>query len=81
MPAIGTRVRPKTMLDQITPLILTLDEEANIERVLSRLKWARDVVVLDSGSTDATRSLLANFPNVRCVEHKFVSHAANGIMD
>jgi glycosyltransferase involved in cell wall biosynthesis len=64
------------MLDQITPLILTLDEEANIERVLSRLKWARDVVVLDSGSTDATRSLLANFPNVRCVEHKFVSHAA-----
>lgn len=64
------------MLDQITPFILTLDEEANIERVLSRLKWARDVVVVDSGSTDATRSLLARFPNVRCVEHKFVSHAA-----
>jgi glycosyltransferase involved in cell wall biosynthesis len=64
------------MLDQITPLILTFDEEANIERVLSRLGWAREVVVVDSGSTDATRSLLARFPNVRCVEHKFDSHAA-----
>ena len=45
-----------SMLDQITPLILTLDEEANIERVLARLRWAREVVVVDSGSSDATRA-------------------------
>jgi len=64
------------MLDQITPLILTLDEEDNIERVLARLGWAREIVVVDSGSSDATRSLLARFANVRCVEHKFESHAA-----
>ena len=62
-------------LDQVTPLILTLDEEANIERVLARLTWAREVVVVDSGSTDATRSLVARFPNVRCIEHSFASHA------
>lgn len=64
------------MLHQITPLILTLDEEDNIERVLSRLSWAREVVVVDSGSKDATRSLLTRFANVRCVEYAFVSHAA-----
>jgi len=64
------------MLDQITPLILTLDEEENIERVLSRLSWAREVVVVDSGSKDATRSILKNFPNVRCVEREFDDHAA-----
>lgn len=64
------------MLDQITPLILTLDEEANIERVLARLAWAREVVVVDSGSTDATRAMLARHGNVRCVEHPFASHAA-----
>jgi len=64
------------MLEQITPLILTLDEEDNIERVLARLGWAREIVVVDSGSSDATRSLLARFANVRCVEHGFESHAA-----
>jgi glycosyltransferase involved in cell wall biosynthesis len=64
------------MLDQITPLILTLDEEANIERVLDRLSWARDIVVVDSGSSDATRALLARYRNVRCIEHPFESHAA-----
>jgi glycosyltransferase involved in cell wall biosynthesis len=64
------------MLDQITPLILTLDEEDNIERVLARLKWAREVVVVDSGSSDATRSILTRFANVRCVGHGFESHAS-----
>jgi glycosyltransferase involved in cell wall biosynthesis len=64
------------MLDQITPLILTLDEEDNIERVLARLAWAREIVVVDSGSSDATRSLLARYANVRCIEHEFESHAA-----
>jgi glycosyltransferase involved in cell wall biosynthesis len=65
-----------SMLDQITPLVLTLDEEDNIGRVLERLSWAREVVVVDSGSRDATRALLARYANVRCVEHAFESHAA-----
>ena len=65
-----------SMLGKITPLILTLNEEANIERVLARLGWAREIVVVDSGSSDATRDLLSRFANVRCVEHEFESHAA-----
>jgi glycosyltransferase involved in cell wall biosynthesis len=72
------------MLDDITPLVLTLNEEANIERVLERLEWAREVVVVDSGSSDATRTVLTRFSNVRCVEHRFESHAAQwnfGLMD
>jgi glycosyltransferase involved in cell wall biosynthesis len=67
---------PASILDRITPLILTLDEEPNIERVLSRLAWAREIVVVDSGSTDGTRALLARYANVRCVERRFDSHAA-----
>ena len=53
------------MLEQITPLIMTRDEEANLERTLRQLEWARDVVVVDSLSTDATPQIARRFPNVR----------------
>ena len=53
------------MLDQITPVIMTRDEEANIERTLRQLEWARDVVVVDSFSKDATPEIVRRFPNVR----------------
>ena len=64
------------MLDRITPLILTRDEEANIGRTLAQLSWAREVVVLDSMSGDATVEIARRFPNVRLVQRAFDSHAA-----
>ena len=64
------------MLDQITPLILTLNESANISRTLSRLGWAREVVVVDSFSTDDTLAKVAAFPNARVVQRAFDYHAA-----
>src|SRR6266480_4716498 len=62
------------MLDHITPVLLTYNEEQNIGRTLSRLGWAKDVVVVDSGSTDGTLAILASFPNVRVFERSFDSH-------
>jgi glycosyltransferase involved in cell wall biosynthesis len=38
----------------VSCLILTFNEEINIERCLLALDWCDDVVVLDSGSTDRT---------------------------
>lgn len=64
------------MFEQITPLILTWNEEANIGRVLDKLRWAQEVLVLDSGSTDATRAICEAFPNVRFVVRPFDHHAA-----
>jgi glycosyltransferase involved in cell wall biosynthesis len=63
------------VLDRITPLILTLDEAPNVERVLARLSWARDIVVVDSGSRDGTCEILARYPNVRVFRHPFRTHA------
>jgi len=63
------------MLDRITPLILTWNEEANIARTLEKLRWAREVVVVDSGSTDGTRSICEAFSNVRMVVRPFDNHA------
>jgi len=64
------------LLDRITPLILTRDEEANIGRTLAQLAWAREVVVIDSVSTDKTIEIARGFPNVRVLARPFDSHAA-----
>jgi glycosyltransferase involved in cell wall biosynthesis len=59
------------MFEQITPLILTYNEAPNIARALAKLSWARRIVVIDSGSTDATLDMLRNYPQVKVVEHPF----------
>lgn len=64
------------MLEEITPLILTLNEEPNIERVLAPLAWARRVVVVDSGSTDDTLHILSRYANVRVFTRAFDAHAS-----
>ena len=63
------------MLDLITPVILTRDEEPNIARTLGQLTWAGEVVVVDSFSTDATAEIARGFPNVRLFERAFDGHA------
>ena len=63
------------MLDQVTPVILTRDEEPNIARTLGQLAWAKDVVLVDSFSTDHTAEIARSFPNVRVFQRAFDEHA------
>ena len=65
-----------SFLDQITVLILTYNEAANIERTLNALVRFSDIVVLDSGSTDGTPEIVAGYRNVRHYSRAFDSHAA-----
>lgn len=62
-------------LDDITPVILTRDEEPNIGRTLGQLTWAREIVIVDSFSTDATVAIAGTFQNVRLVQRAFDEHA------
>ena len=64
------------MLDQITPTILTFNEESNIERTLNALEWANEVVVIDSFSTDKTLEICAQFKNVKVIQHPFSTNSA-----
>ncbi|MBV9926096.1 MAG: glycosyltransferase family 2 protein [Acidobacteria bacterium] len=64
------------MLEQITPLVLTYNEAPNIGRTLERLSWARDIVVVDSFSSDETLEIVSRFPQARVFQRKFDSHEA-----
>ena len=44
------------VLDSITPMIITLNEAANIQRTLGKLLWAQRIVVVDSGKQRRERS-------------------------
>jgi glycosyltransferase involved in cell wall biosynthesis len=63
------------VLDRITPVILTYNEAPNIGRTLTRLTWAEDIVVVDSGSEDSTREIVGRFPQARVVTRRFDTHA------
>jgi len=62
------------VLQQITPLILTYNEAPNIGRTLEQLRWAKDIVVVDSFSDDGTLEISAEFPQARVFQRKFDRH-------
>src|SRR4051812_23107733 len=62
--------------DKLQAVILTKNEDPNIERVLDRLQWLERVVVLDSFSTDKTLDMLRSYPNVEVYQRAFDTHAS-----
>ena len=59
---------------QISAVIITFNEEKNIERCLQSLQGIVDeIVVVDSFSKDQTKSICEKY-NVKFVEHAFEGH-------
>lgn len=61
-------------LDELSVVILSYDEAPNIGRVLDRLAWCEDVVVLDSYSSDETEGICGTFENVGFHQREFDTH-------
>ena len=59
----------------VTALILTFNEEKNIARTLAGLDWVDHILVVDSGSTDATLAILKRTPGVEVLGRPFDSFA------
>jgi glycosyltransferase involved in cell wall biosynthesis len=60
----------------LTALILTRNEEENIGRTLSAIRWIDKVVIVDSFSSDQTVQVAQeSHPNVRVLQREFDTHA------
>ena len=59
----------------VSILILTLNEELNLPRCLSSVSWCRDIVVLDSYSSDKTAQI-AKKSKVRFTQRAFDDYAS-----
>lgn len=60
----------------ISALIITFNEEENIEAVINDLDFATEILVIDSFSTDETTKIAASFKNVKVIQHAFENYAA-----
>lgn len=62
------------MIEKLSVVIITFNEERNIGRCLESVKdLADEILVLDSLSTDATESICADY-NVRFISQPFLGH-------
>jgi len=71
---------------KISVVVIGYNDEANIRACLDSVRWADEIIFVDSFSTDATTTIAAEFTN-KVFQHKFegfgklrndaVAHAAN----
>ncbi len=67
------------MKEAITAVILTFNEAPNIERTLSSVLWANEVLIVDSFSTDETLELARGVcARGRIVQRRFDTHTDSG---
>lgn len=60
------------MITSLTALVIAFNEKENIARSLGALSWAKEVLIIDSGSTDGTLELACSaHPNVKIVRRAF----------
>jgi glycosyltransferase involved in cell wall biosynthesis len=64
------------MLEKITPLILTYNEAPNIDRTLQQLRWAKEIIIIDSFSTDETLDIISSYSQTKVIHHPFESFAS-----
>jgi glycosyltransferase involved in cell wall biosynthesis len=61
-------------LSAITPLVLTYNEAPNLRRTLGQLQWAKEIVVIDSRSSDETKHIAQSHANLHFLLRPFDDH-------
>lgn len=64
------------LAQKVSVLVITLNEEANMQALLVDLDFADEVIIVDSYSIDKTKSIAQSFSNVRFIENKFENYSS-----
>ncbi len=59
---------------KISALLITFNEEKNIEAVLDNISFADEIIVVDSYSTDGTIMLIKKYPKVKLLQRTFLNY-------
>ena len=73
-PATGTS-HPEPKIPLLSVAIITLNEEQNLPRTLPSVRWADQILVVDSGSTDRTVEIARSF-GATVLQHPWQGFAA-----
>ncbi|MBC7556887.1 MAG: glycosyltransferase family 2 protein [Chryseobacterium sp.] len=60
-----------TIIPKVSGLIITFNEEKNINEVLKCLHFCDELIIVDSFSSDKTLEIALTFPNVKIIENIF----------
>lgn len=61
------------MINKISAVIITKNEESNIERCLKSLNWVDEIIVVDSGSTDSTIEICKKY-NCNIIQSEWLGY-------
>jgi glycosyltransferase involved in cell wall biosynthesis len=64
---------------KISAVIITKNEEVNIERCLKSIQWVDEIIIADSGSTDKTLEICQNH-NCRIIETEWLGFGRTRIL-
>lgn len=62
------------MREKLTVIVPTFNEGENLQACLESVAWADEIMVVDSGSTDATLEIARRFTD-RILEHEYINSA------
>ncbi len=62
------------MREKLTVIVPTFNEEENLQECLESVSWADEIMVVDSGSTDATLEIARRFTD-RILVHEYINSA------
>jgi len=62
--------------NKISGLVITYNEEKNIEDLIKNLEFVDELIIVDSYSTDKTLKIIEQYPNIKLIKNVFTDYAS-----